>query len=141
MIWSLFRPRAPELPRPAGDLALAMLLVRAARIDGDYDTEEVALIRTALARRFGAERGAELLTEAEAQEAQAGDTVHLTRPIKDIVPLEERGSVLQDLWRIVLSDQRRDPYEDGLMRVVSNLLGLSDRDSALARQAVQREAR
>lgn len=139
MIWNLFNRPAPTEDRPDGELALAMLLVRAARIDGDYDPDEVALIRAALTARFGAERGAALLAEAEAQESQAGDTVHLTRPIKDVVPLEERGALLQDLWRIVLSDDRRDPYENGLMRLVSNLLGLSDRDSALARQAVQVE--
>jgi uncharacterized tellurite resistance protein B-like protein len=139
MIWKLFQSPAPVEPRPEGDLALAMLLVRAARIDGDYDPAEVDLIRATLIRRFGATRGAALMAEAEAKEAEAGDTVHLTRPIKEIVPLEERGAVLQDLWRIVLSDNRRDPYEDGLMRLVSNLLGLSDRDSALARQDVQRE--
>lgn len=139
MIWKLFRAPEPDVPRPEGDLALAMLLVRAARIDGVYDADEVTLIRAALTRRFGAARGAALLAEAEAQEPQAGDTVHLTRPVKDVVPLEARGAVLQDLWRIVLSDNRRDPYEDGLMRLVSNLLGLSDRDSALARQAVQSE--
>lgn len=139
MIWNLFNRPAPVEARPEGELALAMLLVRAARIDGDYDPEEVALIRAALARRFGAARGADLLAQAEALEPQAGDTVHLTRPIKQVVPLEERGALLQDLWRIVLSDDRRDPYEDGLMRLVSNLLGLSDRDSARARQAVQIE--
>ena len=139
MIWSLFQSPAPDLPRLEGDLALAILLVRAARIDGNYDADEVALIRATLERRFGAARSAELLAQAEAREAQAGDTVHLTRPVKDLVPLEERSTVLRDLWRIVLSDNRRDPYEDGLMRLVSNLLGLSDRDSALARQAVQRE--
>lgn len=139
MIWKVFRPTAPAVLRPEGDLALAMLLVRAARIDGRYDAHEAGLIRAALTRRFGAERGAELLAQAEAQEAQIGDTVHLTRPVKDLVPLEDRGTVLQDLWRIVLSDHRRDPYEDGLMRLVSNLLGMSDRDSAQARQAVQRE--
>lgn len=139
MIWKLFQRPAPVEPRPEGDLALAMLLVRAARIDGDYDPAEVELIRAALIRRFGAERGAALLGQAERLEPQAGDTVHLTRPIKELVPLEERGAVLQDLWRIVLSDNRRDPYEDGLMRLVSNLLGLSDRESALARQDVQRE--
>ncbi|MFN7004173.1 MAG: TerB family tellurite resistance protein [Roseinatronobacter sp.] len=139
MIWNLFNRPAPVEARPKGDLSLAMLLVRAARIDGEYDPDEVALIRAALTRRFGPERGTALLAEAEALEAQGGDTVHLTRGIKDIVPLEERGAVLQDLWRIVLSDNRRDPYEDGLMRLVTNLLGLSDRDSALARQEVLRK--
>lgn len=139
MIWKLFQRPDPVDTRPDGELALAMLLVRAARIDGAYDADEVALIRAALVRRFGDVRAAELLTQAEALEPQAGDTVHLTRPIKDVVALEERGALLQDLWRIVLSDNRRDPYEDGLMRLVSNLLGLSDRASALARQAVQRD--
>ncbi|MGY6548826.1 MAG: tellurite resistance TerB family protein [Roseinatronobacter sp.] len=139
MIWRFLQRPQPQPARPDGDLALAILLVRAARVDGASDLEEVALIRNILERRFGAERAGSLLAQAEATEAEVGDTVHLTRAIKDLVPLEERGLVLQDLWRIVLSDGRRDPHEDGLMRLVSPLLGLSDRDSALARQDVQRE--
>ncbi|MEO9822535.1 MAG: TerB family tellurite resistance protein, partial [Paracoccaceae bacterium] len=37
---------------------------------------------------------------------------------------------------VVLADGTRAKEEDALMRLVANLLGISDRDSAIARQKV-----
>jgi uncharacterized tellurite resistance protein B-like protein len=37
---------------------------------------------------------------------------------------------------VVLAVGQREAEEDALLRLVSNLLGISDRDSALARQRV-----
>lgn len=139
MIWNIFQRAAPPAPRVDGRLALAMLLVRAARSDGEYDRDEAAIIHEILIQRYGEDDAAMLLARAEAGEELVGDTVHLTRAIKDEVVFDARGAYLQDLWRVVLSDGRRDPHEDGLMRLASSLLGLSDRDSAVARQAVQRD--
>ena len=42
------------------------------------------------------------------------------------------------MWSVVLSDGLRDEDEDRLMRLVANLLGLTDVDSALARQKASR---
>lgn len=137
MIWNIFQRADPPAPRVEGPLAVATLLVRVARSDGVYDPEETALIHRLLIQRYGTDDAARLLARAEAAEEMVGDTVHLTRAIKDEILLEDRDAYLMDLWRVVLSDGQRDPHEDGLMRLVSNLLGLSDRDSALARQAVQ----
>jgi uncharacterized tellurite resistance protein B-like protein len=38
---------------------------------------------------------------------------------------------------VVLADGVRDPEEDSLLRLVSHMLGIEDRDSALARQRVE----
>ena len=72
--------------------------------------------------------------EAEMLEAQAPDTVRFTRAVKNAVPYDERTEVLRTMWSVVLADDTRDTHEDVLMRMVANLLGVSDRDSALARQ-------
>lgn len=133
MIFDLFR--TPEPPKPDGRAAVAALLVRVARSDGDYAVEEVAVIRDIISRRYGTVD--DLLPQAEALEASAGDTVHLTKVIKDEIPLDDRMTYLQDLWRVVLADNARDFEEDGLMRLICNLLGMADRDSARARQSVQ----
>ena len=71
---------------------------------------------------------------AEAMEAEAPDTVRFTRAIKDAVPYEDRRSVVQSLWTVVLADGERAQEEDALLRLVANLLGVSDVDSAMARQ-------
>ena len=45
---------------------------------------------------------------------------------------------MQAMWSVVLADGERDAAEDQMMRLVSNLLGLTDVDSALARQRADR---
>ena len=72
--------------------------------------------------------------EAEIAEAGAQDTVQFTRLIKDAVPYEERAGVIEALWRVAAADEGINADEHGLMRLVANLLGVADQDSALARQ-------
>jgi uncharacterized tellurite resistance protein B-like protein len=52
--------------------------------------------------------------------------------------LEDRAGLVEAMWSVVLVDETRDVAEDQMMRLVSNLLGLSDKDSALARQRAQK---
>ena len=75
-----------------------------------------------------------LRLRAEALEADAPDTVRFTRAIKEEVPYEERFDVVRALWQVVLADGARDDEEDALMRLLASLLGVNDRDSAIARQ-------
>jgi uncharacterized tellurite resistance protein B-like protein len=134
----LANPSAP-LPRFDARLALAALLVRVARADGSYDSREQALIDHVLQAHHALTlpQAQTLRTEAEALESEAPDTVRFTREIKDAVPHEEREWVIEALWQVVLSDGRREHEEDTLMRLVANLLGINDRDCALARQRVE----
>jgi uncharacterized tellurite resistance protein B-like protein len=134
----LTQPAAP-LPEPDQRLALAALLVRVARADGDFDDSEARRIERLLAERYGLSpfEAVRLRADAETLEAEAPDTVRFTRAIKDAVPYEERAGVIEALWAVVLADGVRDQEEDALMRLVASLLGVSDRDSALARQRVE----
>lgn len=134
MIGRLFRKPEPEAPD--GRVAVGALLVRVARTDGEYAEAERAVIQHILSRRFGSD---DMLAQAEALEQSAGDTVHLTKAIKEQIAYEDRLAYLQDLWRVVLADEARDFEEDGFMRLASSLLGMADRDSARARQAVLAE--
>ncbi|MBK5928169.1 TerB family tellurite resistance protein [Rhodobaculum claviforme] len=134
----LIRPDPMPLPQADARLALAALLVRAARVNGDYDPAQVVAIDAALARRygFGADDAAALRARAEGLESEAPDTVRFTRAVKQATALEDRAAELEMLWEVILSDGARDHEEDGFMRLVADLLGFSDRDSALARQRV-----
>lgn len=135
----LTQPEPQPLPDPDARLALTALLVRIARSDGHYAEEEARRIDKLTARRFGLSpfEVAALRREAEALEAEAPDTVRFTRAIKDAVPYEEREGVIEALWSVVLADGVRDHEEDALLRLVANLLGVNDRDSALARKRVE----
>lgn len=136
----LARPDTVPLPAADARLALAALMVRIARSDSDYAAVERAAIEAALTRRHGLDAaGAQALRrEAEALEAEAPDTVRFTREIKDHVPHEDREHVMEALWSVVLADGRRADEENAQMRLLTSLLGVSDRDSALARQRAAR---
>lgn len=135
----LSAPTPDSLPDPDARLALTALLVRIARSDGDYADSEIARIDRIVAERYGMSpsEASALRREAEGLEAEAPDTVRFTRAIKDAVAYEDRTAVVEALWAVVLADGERDTEEDALLRLLANLLGINDRDSALARQRVE----
>ncbi|QHQ35077.1 TerB family tellurite resistance protein [Algicella marina] len=132
-------------PEPAEDRqedyrhALAALLVRCARADEHLAPVELDQIDRILGQRYqsGPEEAKTLRGAGMALEEEAGDTVHLTRVIKEAVPYEERIGIVEALWSVVLADDDRDQEENAFLRLTVKLLGVNDRDSGLARQRVQ----
>ena len=135
----LTAPDPQPLPYDDARVALAALLVRLARADGDYAAIEKAQIDRLLAHRYSLSKDAAqaLRAEAEELETQAPDTVRFTRAIKDAVPYDDRVRVVEALWDIVLADGMRDHEEDAILRLVAPMLGVGDRDSNIARQRVE----
>ncbi len=135
----LTEPAVDPLTEGDSRLALTALLVRIARSDEDYAKSEIDLIDSITAARYGLgpAQAADLRREAEQLEAEAPDTVKFTTAIKQGVPYEHRLGVIESLWQVVLADGKRDEAEDALLRTVARFLGVSDMDSALARQRVQ----
>lgn len=128
-----------RLPDPEARLALAALLVRVARADGQYHASEQSRIDRLLQTRYQLPitAAATLRADAEQLEQEAPDTVRFTRAIKDAVPYEDREAVIEALWQVALADGHRDSDEDATLRLVANLLGVTDQSSALARQKVE----
>lgn len=142
MIASFFKRLTAADSQPLTDtdarIALAALLVRAARTDGNYAPSEIERIDRILATRYGlgADDASDLRREAEQAEAAAPDTVRFTRAIKDAVPYEDRIGVIEALWQVVLADGERGAPENALLRLTASLLGVGDVESAEARQRV-----
>ena len=131
-------PAPTQLPDADARLALTALLVRVARTDGQYDADEMARIDAITSARYGLDEAsvATLRSDAEQLETEAPDTVRFTRAIKDAVAYDDRLGVIEALWKVALADGERSQDEDAVLRLVSKLLGVTDRDSALARQRV-----
>lgn len=136
-------PAPKRLPDPDARLALAALLVRIARSDGDYAEDEIDRIDRILAARHGLSpfEVAHLRVQAEGLEAEAPDTVRFTRALKHAVAYEDRAGLIETLWEVVLADGVRDSEEDALLRLVAPMLGVNDRDSNLARKRVEAKRR
>ncbi|MFO1208347.1 MAG: TerB family tellurite resistance protein [Amaricoccus sp.] len=136
LIRRLAGPPAPHPLHPDdARLAMAALMVRISRTDGSYSQAERRRIDAMLIERYrlDAAGAARIRAEAEVAEEGAQDTVQFTRLIKQAVPYEERTGVVEALWRVAATDGI-NADERGLMRLVSELLGVSDVDSGLARQ-------
>ena len=139
LLKSLLAPAPAQLADHDARMALAALLVRVARTDNMYAAEEVERIEAILMQRYGlsAFQAMDLRAQGEALEAQAPDTIRFTRALKDAVPLDDRAALVQALWSVALADGSRDGGEDQMLRLIANLLGLTDVDSGLARQRAQ----
>ncbi len=132
----LTQPQPDPLVEDDARLALTALLVRIARSDNDYADSEMARIDRISTERYGLSpfEAAALRARAEDLEAEAPDTVRFTRAIKEAVAYDDRLAVVQAMWSVALADGHRSGEEDSLLRLVVSLLGVSDVDSALARQ-------
>jgi uncharacterized tellurite resistance protein B-like protein len=135
----LTQPDPAPLDNTDARLALTALLVRVARSDNDYAASEAQMIETLIAQRYGLSHteAQALRSDGETLETEAPDTVRFTRAIKDAVPYEERLGVIEALWQVVMADGHRSDEENALLRLVANLIGVTDKDSALARQRVE----
>ncbi len=136
----LNQPDPEPLIETDARLALSALLVRIARSDGSYAVAEVKRIDRITAARYGLspDQATALRAEAEVLETEAPDTVRFTRAIKNAVAYEDRRAVVEAAWSVVLADGQRADEEDALLRLVASLLGVSDVDSARARQKAAR---
>lgn len=134
-------PSAPLLSEHDAELAVAALLVRIARADNSYGAAERSRIDALLARRgeISLPEAADRRAAAEMLEAEAPDTVRFTRAVKDRIPLDQRSSVIAAMWEVALADDSRSAAEDAAVRLAATLLGVTDVDSALARQQVERD--
>lgn len=131
---------------PAGDsrrdegprLAIAALLVEAAKSDGVYDQGERFVVAGLLRRLFGGDEEAaeRLVAEAERALAQSVQLFRFTHQIVDQAPPEQRVQVVEMLWETVYADRILTPDEDSLVRRVAGLLYVSDRDRGAARLRV-----
>lgn len=126
----------------AGRVAIAAILVEAARADGVYLDSERRTIDRILAERFSLSPDAAEALRQEGEEAQDGavDIVRFTRAIKDAVPYEARVGVIEAVWRVAYADREIDHEESALVRRLSGLLYVPDQEAGLARQRVTGEA-
>ena len=124
-----------------GILALSALFIRIAKLDGNFDKREIAKIKDIVRDRFqlGEKKTEDVLAMAAKLESQSNDNIQFTKIIKESIAYEERFNVLKDCWSLVMADGTRTYEEDGFMRLFCSLLGLSDKDNAIARQVILKE--
>lgn len=131
--------KAPE-PRRGQDLHLsvAVLLVEAARQDDTFDAKERAGIQNLLTRKFdiSADECRVLLAAAETRASQMVQMHGHTSAVFEQMQYEDRVQLVEMLWEVAYADGVLDPEEDLLIRRISGLMYVEDRERVLARQRV-----
>lgn len=131
--------KAPE-PRRGQDLRLsvAVLLVEAARQDDTFDANERAGIQNLLTSKFdiSADECRVLLAAAETRASQMVQMHGHTSAVFEQMQYEDRVQLVEMLWEVAYADGVLDPEEDLLIRRISGLMYVEDRERVLARQRV-----
>ena len=119
-------------------IEVACIFIRVGKLDNHLAAIEKEKIKVLLIKRFDLDKDilVSILTKAEEMEISINDNVQLTKRIKQHINFEERFDLLKDIWEIILADKIKTDEEDAYMRLLCNLLGLSDKDNALARKDV-----
>ena len=121
-----------------GVIEVACIFIRVGKLDNHLAAIEKEKIKALLIKRFDLDRDIlnSILTKAEEIEVSINDNVQLTKKIKQHINFEERFDLLKDIWEIILADKIKTEEEESYMRLLCNLIGLSDKDNALARKDV-----
>jgi uncharacterized tellurite resistance protein B-like protein len=130
--------RAPALANSPDELELAVaaLLIEAARMDDQFDERERATIERVLAEKFDLSREAvgSLMDAAEDAVRQSTQFFPFTRQIVQRISPEDRAQILEMMWEVAYADGVLDPQEDALLRRIAGLIHVTDRERGLARQ-------
>lgn len=136
--------RPPDKPDPMSRrLAMAVLMVEAARADFHDSAEERAAMRKALIEAFGIDR-ADAQTLVERAFAHAHEAVSLHEFLQVLnAELDPAGKreLLERLWRVAYADGRLDPQEEARIRQLADLLFIPHADFVRLRLEVEAQVR
>ncbi len=119
-------------------IAIAALLVHAAKIDEIYSDHEKKIIINFIENNMqDKSQSQKILTEAEILEADSNQLLNYTKIIKD-GPAEIKKEIIEQLWKILISDNSVDQYESNLMRRICGLIYFSDKDSGEIRMRLSK---
>ena len=134
-IVKLLTEPAPPDTRDGLQIAIAVLLVEAARMDDHFDDTERKVIERLLAQKFqlSLEQTRELVRKAVETDERSNQLYPFTRAAVERMDLAQRIGLIEMLWEVAYADGVLDPEEDTLLRRIAGLIYVSDVDRAAAR--------
>ncbi len=116
---------------------IACVLVEAALVDNNFGNEEKNIIIKILQKNYNLNSIEDInntLEKAIIACKESSDLITYTKKIKQSWPIEKRIEVIEMLWKVCLIDGILEPYEDMLIRRVSGLIYVDDKDRNLAKK-------
>lgn len=105
-------------------LAAAALFIEVLRADGHFSEAERGTLHKTLADRFQLKQAEaeELLALADAEAKEAIDLYQFTSEINRRFSAEQKSLLIEQLWRVALSDELLHYREEHLIRRISELI-------------------
>jgi uncharacterized tellurite resistance protein B-like protein len=143
-IVKLLSDPAPPIDRDGLQIAVAVLMVEAARMDDHFDDVERKVIERLLAQKFqlSPDQTRELVRKAVETGDRSNQLYPFTRLAVERMDPAQRVGLIEMLWEVAYADGVLDPEEDALLRRIAGLIYVSDVDRAAARiRVVERLAK
>ena len=137
MITNIFKKTSENVKDEKRLVLICALFIHAAKMDENYTDKEKSIILKALSDisdnkeinlKF-------ILEEAEKKENQSNQILEFTREVKNSEK-KFRIKILEVLWKIIYSDGVSDMYESSLMRRLSGLLYVTDKEAGDIKQLI-----
>ena len=110
-------------------IGIAALLIHAAKIDEIYSEKEKKIILSFVKSNLNNEIAVNtIIQEAESLEKNSNQLLNYTKIIKDS-SVKIKSEIIEQLWKILISDNNVDHYESNLMRRICGLIYFSDKES------------
>ena len=137
MVINIFKKKTKDVKSEKNLVLICALFVHAAKMDENYTDNEKSIILKALSE-ISDKKESDLkivLEEAEKKESQSNQILEFTREVKKSEK-NFRLKILEILWKIIYSDGILDMYESTLMRRLSGLLYVSDKETGDIKQSI-----
>ncbi len=122
-------------------IAAAALLLEAAQLDGSLDTLEKDRVRHIVQKRFdlSSEDTAAIMDNAEQKAKTSNDIFGYLRVLLNHFDHDQQVELVEMLWDVICVDGEIHDHEANLVRRVTGMTGVSDRESGAAkRRAMER---
>jgi|TARA_Y100000992_G_C21126965_1_gene424725 Uncharacterized protein conserved in bacteria len=105
-------------------IKIAALLIHAAKIDENYtEKEKIIVIKALINLGLKEDNVNEIIKKAEEIEKESNQILEFTKEIKNLNK-DSKIKIVEELWKIIYSDNNPDIYENNLMRRLTGLLYL-----------------
>jgi uncharacterized tellurite resistance protein B-like protein len=116
--------------------SITCILIEAALVDENFGKDEREIIIKILKKQFELEDTVNInaiVDKAIKSYDDSSDLITHTRKIKENWSIEKRIEVIEMLWKVCLVDGVLEPYEDMLIRRVSGLIYVDDKNRNIAK--------
>lgn len=124
-----------------GHIALCVLLLEAAFVDGECSAEELSHLKTTLTSKYeiNPQDIDELLTSSGEMRKESVDIFRFTRHMNNNFSKQEKIEVMESVWSILLVDEHLDTHEDHFAHKLANLLRLTHKELIDAKLKVREQ--